>query len=276
MRAERTSALSDSSSRWWSSEFCSGSQQLRTDGFEDQDDHQRGGRHLAAEVLKSALLTNAADSCEQHSDSPGSPDRRMTVPSGPASATSPSAWRARATISNSPGTTSAGGVRRSTRPGSSTRPRAPRAPDGSARRGTRRSGRRGRRCGAWPDWSGPEDGARSDLPVGWGSRRSTVGGSAHRDRHNVSPRTGLHTWDTCFVRISVRREQLREPDTASSEEQKRREGILVLAAMPQWAWRLVIPASARYLRESDRLAIQLAETVHTVARVGRAVHSGIC
>ena len=39
-------------------------------------------------------------SCGQHSGSPGSPDRRMTVPSGPASVGSPSAWRARATTSS--------------------------------------------------------------------------------------------------------------------------------------------------------------------------------
>src|SRR6267142_1068670 len=55
-----------------------------------------------------------------------------------------SAWRAKATTSNSPATTSAAGEQPSTRPGWSTRPRARRAPGGSARRGTRRRGRRGR------------------------------------------------------------------------------------------------------------------------------------
>jgi len=56
---------------------------------------------------------------------------------GPASATSPSGCTARATTFNWPSTTSEGGGRPSTQPAWNTRPRARRAPDGSARRGRR-------------------------------------------------------------------------------------------------------------------------------------------
>jgi hypothetical protein len=62
---------------------------------------------------------------------------------GPGLGTSQSAWRARAASFNSPGTTSKAGAQHSTRRGWSTRRRARRAPDGSERRGTRCSGRRG-------------------------------------------------------------------------------------------------------------------------------------
>jgi hypothetical protein len=77
--------------------------------------------------------TNAADSCEQHSALPGSLARPTTVPSGRfrsgstpgrGSDASRSAWPTRASTSNSRGTTSAAGVRRSTRPAWSTRQRA--------------------------------------------------------------------------------------------------------------------------------------------------------
>jgi hypothetical protein len=64
---------------------------------------------------------------------------------GPASGTSRSVWRARATTSTSRGTTRRAGARPSTRPGWSTARRAQRVPVESARRGTRRRGRRGRR-----------------------------------------------------------------------------------------------------------------------------------
>src|SRR5215831_11092152 len=63
---------------------------------------------------------------------------------GPALATSPSGCTARASICNSPSTTTAVGARRSTRLGWSTRPPARPAPRGSARCGGRHSGRRGK------------------------------------------------------------------------------------------------------------------------------------
>ncbi len=56
-----------------------------------------------------------------------------------------SGWK-RATTSRSRGTTRRGGARRSTRPEWSTRPRARRAPGGSARPGTQRSGRAANEC----------------------------------------------------------------------------------------------------------------------------------
>src|SRR2546425_12386875 len=75
-------------------------------------------------------------------------DREPNLNGGLASGTSPSAWRARATTSNSPGTTRRAGARPSTRPGWSTRRRARPAPGGSVRRGARRSEARGRRWDA--------------------------------------------------------------------------------------------------------------------------------
>ena len=69
------------------------------------------------------------------------------------------------------------------------------------------------------------------------------------------------------MRISVRREPLREPDTASSEQQKRRDGILVLAAIATMGLAAGDSSLGQvFINSLDRLAIQLAETVHTVAR----------
>jgi hypothetical protein len=60
---------------------------------------------------------------------------------------------------------------------------------------------------------------------------------------------------------------LRESDTASNEAQKPREGILVLAAIATMGLAADDSSLAQVFTNSlDRLAIQLAETVHTVAR----------
>jgi hypothetical protein len=58
------------------------------------------------------------------------------------------------------------------------------------------------------------------------------------------------------VRISVRREPLSEPDTASSEEQKRRDGILVLAAIATMGLAAGDSSLAQvFINSLDRLAI---------------------
>ena len=58
-----------------------------------------------------------------------------------------------------------------------------------------------------------------------------------------------------------------EPDTASSGEQKRREGILVLAAIATMGLATGDSSLVQVFTNSlGRLAIQLAQTVHTVAR----------
>src|SRR5438132_629019 len=91
----------------------------------------------------SACSTRAADFLRAALGFAGLP--RPSYDRGPASATSLSAWRARAMISNSRGTTRRDGGQPSTRLAWNIRPRARPAPPGSGHPGTRRSGRRGTR-----------------------------------------------------------------------------------------------------------------------------------
>ena len=115
-----------------------------------------------------------------------------------------SAWDS---ISNSRVTTSATGARRSTRRGWSTRPRARRAPDGSARRGTRRSGRRRRRCGRSVfDRRLTDDGSRSREPTGRADpQTSRAGGGAEGGPATVREDAPLDfRARACFERLGAR------------------------------------------------------------------------